>query len=85
MIIEEDKFCINCKHSLYGQYGVHILLSCKQFITWEHTDKVTGITYKDYSRCDNARFDESKCGPEGNLFEPTFKYKVISIIKGVFK
>lgn len=48
-------------------------------------DNVHGVAYTLYTNCAQARFDESKCGPEGNLFEPTFKYKVISIIKGVFR
>lgn len=77
----QDKFCVNCKHSFEDGY----VLYCNQFIDWQQTDIVTGITHTRQARCRSIRRKDKECGPEGNLFEPTFKYKVISIIKGVFK
>lgn len=77
----QDKFCINCKKSFDDGY----MLFCNQFVNWQHKDVVTGIVRTSYSRCSSVRKKDNECGPEGNLFEPTFKYKVISIIKGVFK
>lgn len=77
----QDKFCVNCKH--YNDDA--FTNDCTRFLRWQKTDKVTGVVSKLYTNCGAARFEESKCGPEGKLFEPNFKYKIISIIKGVFK
>lgn len=84
----QDKFCVNCKHSFdipLVSYDDHCVLYCNQFMDWQETDIVTGITRTAHRRCGTIRCNDNECGPEGKLFEPNFKYKVISIIKGVFK
>ena len=78
ILVNADKFCINCKFFIKSTLCNNMFGRCAIFQTENNINNIDYLVYgrnnKEYKLCSEVRYDENLCGNNGKYYEEKFNF-----------